>query len=252
MAMAGLPEDGPVELGSGKLPPGRRIIPEDAEPVAWVTDDVVPGPGRAWSALRDLHASTCLVPVLLDPLDSSRDFPFFFGGVDPGEIDRVDPAQILAERWPRDDQRAVTALKRGEGLAPAEDIRLPEAQLQAALDSLRPAHIGLVPARRPADVLAALGWVAFDDLADHPNGVWIGSVLRSWEDRFGAILLKIGPGARIRLLVERPPHTLDAALKIAAEHKAFADEHADPQAAMPGSVLAPILMDAPIWSFWWD
>jgi hypothetical protein len=157
MAMAGLPEDGPVELGSVKLPPGRRIIPEDAEPVAWVTDDVVPGPGQVWSALRGLHANTGLVPVLLDPLDNRRDFPFFFGGVDPGEIDRVDPAQVLVEGWPRDDQRAVTALKRGEGLAPTEDIRLPPAELRAALNSLRPTHIGLVPARRPADVRSGGG-----------------------------------------------------------------------------------------------
>jgi hypothetical protein len=251
MARARLPEDGQLRLGSVRLPSGRRIIPEGAEPVAWVTDDVIPEPGHVWSALRSLHADTGLVPVLLDPLDSSRDFPFFFGAVDPGQIDRVDPAQVLAKRWPRDDQRAVAALRRGEGLAPTIDIRLPPAELHAALDSLQPAHIGLVPARRQADVLAAVGWVAFDDLGDHPNGVWVGSILRSWEDRFGAFLLKIGPGPRIRLLVERPPRTLEAAPKIAAEHKVFADEHAD-RGAMPESVLAPLLVDAPIWSFWWD
>jgi hypothetical protein len=108
-----------------------------------------------------------------------------------------------------------------------------------------------VPAARSADVPAAVGWVAFDDLADHPNGVWIGSVLRSFEDRFGARLLKIGPGARIRLLVERPPRTIQAARKVAAEHKAFADEHAD-LGSVTVAMLAPVLMDSPVWAFWWD
>jgi hypothetical protein len=82
----------------------------------------------------------------------------------------------------------------------------------AALGWFQPAQIGLVPAARPADVPAAVGWVAFSDLMDQPNGVWIGSVLRSFERRFGARLVKIGPGAAIRLLVERPPRSLQAAL----------------------------------------
>lgn len=249
MTTARLPGEGEVRFGSVQLPPGRPIYPDDddGEPVAWVTDHVVSGPGRVWSALRDLHADTGLIPVLFDPRDSSRSF-HFMRVVDPGEIDHVDPAQVLAERWPEDGGMAPNGVA---DLAPAEDIKLPAANLHAVLDSLRPAHIGLVAAARPADVLAAVGWVAFDDLGDHPNGAWIGSVLRSFEDRFGAILLKIGPSAEIRLLVERPPRTLEAARKLAAEHKAFADEHAE-----LGSIgiprLATVLVDAPIWSFWWD
>jgi hypothetical protein len=100
-------------------------------------------------------------------------------------------------------------------------------------------------------VPAAVGWVAFSDLQDYPNGVWIGSVLRSFENRFGARLVKIGPGAEIRLLVERPPHTFDAALRIAAELRVFADE-------FPGlgttdvRQMAAGLVDTPGWTFWWD
>jgi hypothetical protein len=51
--------------------------------------------------------------------------------------------------------------------------------------------------------------------------VWIGSVLRSWEDRFSARLLNVGPGAEIRLLVERPPRTRGTAEKIAPPDREF-------------------------------
>jgi hypothetical protein len=72
--------------------------------------------------------------------------------------------------------------------------------------------------------LATTGWIAFDDPAYEDgirNAVWIGATLRSWETRFGARLLAIGPGAQIQLLVSRPPRAIDAAKKIAAEHSAY-------------------------------
>lgn len=39
----------------------------------------------------------------------------------------------------------------------------------------------------------------------------IAAVLRSWEDRFGAQLIQMGPDTTIKLLVERPPRTLENA-----------------------------------------
>jgi RNA:NAD 2'-phosphotransferase (TPT1/KptA family) len=48
-------------------------------------------------------------------------------------------------------------------------------------------------------------------------------VFRSREDRFGARLLEVG-FSDIRLLVSRPPKTLEAAQRMAAEHVAFSDE----------------------------
>jgi uncharacterized protein DUF4253 len=114
--------------------------------------------------------------------------------------------------------------------------------------------VAVAAARRPADVLATAGWTRFDDPAYDDgirNAVWIGAVLRSWENRFGARLLAIGPGAEIRLLVSRPPRTLEAAGKIAAEHSAFCDGCAG-QGLRTVREIAPVLVDAPIWTFWWD
>jgi len=140
------------------------------------------------------------------------------------------------------------------GLAPSSDSRLSDAERDRALAGLPPAHVGLVPADRPADVLAVAGWTAFDD-PSYPDGirnaVWIGAMLRSWADRFGARLLRIGPGAEITLLVERPPRTADAAARVAAEHCAFCDECAGLGLRTVPTVARAIL-GAPTWTFWWD
>jgi Domain of unknown function (DUF4253) len=140
------------------------------------------------------------------------------------------------------------------GLAPATDGSLSSSARMAALRSLRPARIGLVVAGRPADVLPTVGWTCFDDPAyedDIRNAVWIGAVLRSWENRFAARLLALGPGAVVKLLVQRPPRTLEAAQKIAVEHSAFCSECAG-QGLTSVREIAPVLIDAPIWTFWWD
>ena len=51
-------------------------------------------------------------------------------------------------------------------------------------------------------------------------------MLRSWEDRFGAWLSDIGD-VDLRLLVERPPRTLQAAQRLAAEQVVLADDCID-------------------------
>jgi Domain of unknown function (DUF4253) len=74
-------------------------------------------------------------------------------------------------------------------------------------------------------------------------------VLRSWEDRFGARLIDAGY-ADLRLLVERPPRTLHAAQRIAAEQVVLADECIE--ATKDILNIAVRLVNAPIWTFWWD
>jgi hypothetical protein len=111
---------------------------------------------------------------------------------------------------------------------------------------------GRWPCRPVADILALTEWQAFSDRGLEPNnGLWIGAVLRSWEDRFGARLLWIGPGAEIRLLVDRPPRTFEATAQVANEHWAFADEF-NGQGRTSIHDLAIALIEAPVWRFCWD
>lgn len=65
-----------------------------------------------------------------------------------------------------------------------------------------------------------------------------------------SLLEEVGSDATLQVLVERPPRSLDAARRVAAEHWAFADECAglglrDIQA------IAAHIVNAPIWIFWW-
>jgi hypothetical protein len=263
MATGTLPEEGELRLGAVMLPPGRRIVPPEGagEPVAWVTTQPVPDPGRVWSALSDAHLETGLVPVVLT--DGEKDDDFFFRhpcGV--AELDHLDAADMLQKLWEHgvsgdwdSDKMAATLApfsSQFPGLAPPEDSRLSMAQRQQILDSLPPAPIGLVPAGRPADVLPTVGWITFGELEEPmpANAVWIAAVLRSWEARFGARLLNVGPGAGIRLLAERPPRSAEAAERLAAEHFAFCDESAGRGLHdIPG--IAASLVDAPVWTCGW-
>ena len=145
------------------------------------------------------------------------------------------------------------------GLAPSGGAALTPAERQQALDVLLPemrltslpqpaARIGLVAADRPADVLPVIGWWGVANRGDEFL-LPLAAVLRSWEDRFGACLIDVG-SAEIRLLVERPPRTLAAAQRIAAEHYVLADRSGEgPQAV---SRIAASLVNAPIWALWWD
>ena len=230
MATDTLPDEGELRLGAVMLPPGRRIRPEGAgEPVAWVTTQPVPDPGLIWSALSDAHLETGLVPIVLTDGEKDEDF-FFSAPADLAELDHLDAASVL-----------------GMDLAPPEASKLSMAECQQILGALPPAPIGLVPARRPADVLPTVGWRTIDRF---PTSLPIAAVLRSWEARFGARLLDVGPGSQIRLLVERPPRSTEAAQRVAAEHLAFCDERAGQGHDIPG--VAASLVDAPVWTCWWD
>lgn len=201
--------------------------------MAWVTTEPVPDSGRAWSALWDAHEQTGLVPVLLTDSEKDENFFFYGGPADLTVPDDLDAAEVLAEllerRMPSDEEEdsdhmaAIRGPGSGQfpGLAPDEDTRLSMGQLHQVLRSLPAAPIGLVPARRAADVLPTVGWCGTDQFQ---TPLAIAAVLRSWEARFGSRLLTVGPGAQIRLLVERAPRTTEAGQAIAAEHLAFCDE----------------------------
>jgi hypothetical protein len=120
-------------------------------------------------------------------------------------------------------------------------------QIRAANRETPQARVGLVAAGRAADLLAVIGWGGLINYAE--SVLPLTAVLRSWEDRFGARLIDVGY-AGLRLFVERPPRTLEAAQRVAAEQVGLADDCIDGAREIPN--LAPRLVNAPIWTFWWD
>lgn len=100
------------------------------------------------------------------------------------------------------------------GLAPGQEQALIDAEMARALGWFGPARIGLVPASRPADVLALVGYNGTVNRYGTPEELSV--ALRSWEDRFGAALVEVG-FAHIRLLARRPPRTLRDAQAVAPD-----------------------------------
>jgi hypothetical protein len=137
--------------------------------------------------------------------------------------------------------------------AHAQDQELSGAELAAALGWFGPARIGLVPAARPADVLALVGYNGTVNGYGTPE--LLSAVLRSWEDRFGAVLVEVG-FAHIRLLARRPPRTLPDAQAVAAELYLMGDEFWPID--KPGTAekviggIAEHILRIPIWSLWLD
>jgi hypothetical protein len=278
MALSGLPEDGELRLGPVTLPAGKRIRADygSGDPVAWVTLQPVPDPGRVWAALSAAHQETGLVPILLagtggNARATSR--PWDNGEFDPPpdvtQLEHMDAGTVLREWWDgnayevldadwdeEEEDEGVVEMRAPfsrefPGLAPAEDTSLSRDQIQNVLASLRPARLGLVPANRPADVLPLIGWSGFVHGAD--GALPLAAVLRSWEDRFGARLLEVG-FAEIRLLVERPPRTAEAAQRLAAEQFVFCNECtlAGQAGLSDVSSITASLVNTPVWGFWWD
>jgi hypothetical protein len=266
-----LPEDGPALIADVQLPAGHRIygwdVADSSIPLAWVTDSPMAEAGYAWLALSGAHAETGLVPVLLSRApqmgeEVSGEAFMLGGGADVGLIDTKNAETILAQGWDTGQDILDSYLAEARapfglefpGLAEAEVDSLPEAALRAAVGTHQPAFLGLVAASRPADVPAAVGWTGFGvDSPASPEArcLEVAAVLRSWETRFGARPLRIGSDMILRVLVERPPSTFEAAIRVAAEHIAFGDEYGS-YSGQPISELAAELVGKPVWHFWWD
>lgn len=271
MVTADVPADGPVRLGSVQLPVGRRLSGwgEDA-PRLWAASEPVRDAGRVWQALTDMHPGTGLVPILLAFLDGGQegrpwDIGEFGPGCDLAAVDRLDAATVLAGQWAdsvpiaeelEDPELAAMIAPFGEqfpGPARGQDQPLTEVELARALGWFGTARIGLVPASRPADVLALVGYDGTVNRYGTPE--LLSAALRSWEDRFGAVLVEVG-FAHIRLLARRPPRTLPDAQAVAAELWTFCDEFwpidRPDTAVHEVETIARHILDIPIWSLWLD
>jgi hypothetical protein len=277
MSVVPVPDGDSVIVGETWLQPGRQVrarhaLPGPPVPVAWVTDHAQPQPGLHWASLADAAGSTGLQPILLAGLIGDTERPWdrgeFAAPEDPAVVGSFDVEAVLRDGWPAgegDEEDGAFAEEDPEwaadyrvqftpyedgfpGLAPPSIAAPDPRQLRLALGQLMPpARIGLVPAARPADVLVRLGW---QGAVNRGWSAALSAVLRSWEDRFGARLLEVG-FAEIRLLVSRPPQTLEAALPVAAEHRAFCDE-CGRMGLTQVSEIAGLLVGNPFWDFWWD
>ncbi|MGW0337228.1 DUF4253 domain-containing protein [Streptomyces sp. NPDC003011] len=246
------------------LPPGRLIDTTHEgpwhEPLLWCADQR-PAAGT-WTALHAAGRTVGLLPLLVDAGDSQ-------GGLKGWELmpDEVsypgdhDAEEVLSAFW---DAYAAHGPGSGPaeadwpGLAPAgvldadPDARAAEVaeSLLADGSSLKAPRCALVPARRSADIPAAIGW---SGPCNYENDVArLCSVLRSWEDRFGIRVVALTFG-RLTVSVAAPPATEAEAEALAAEHFAFCpDTVGRGDDTTLRAYAQRQLLHQPAWHFWWD
>ncbi|SDE68099.1 DUF4253 domain-containing protein [Auraticoccus monumenti] len=255
-----LPPDGPGTVAGVALPEGRRIHPHPTfararDNYAWITREPLDPPelDRLWRALAAAFSRTGLWPVLATGLDDGADRPWFDGELgerqDPG---LHDPAAVLAghtddgtlDEESQPDPRFVFT-----GLAPAvpgpcdPPVELPLHEPGT--------HLMLVPVARPADVPARLGWMGTVNTGLGPGE--LSAVLRSWEDRFGAVLLAIGFDT-LQLQAGRLPTEPAALDQVVSEHYALCGDVIDQGPAVDAyrETLPTLRPERHVWFFWWD
>jgi hypothetical protein len=227
----------------------------DSDVRGWITTDAVPDRETTWRRWARVFDRTGLWPLLVSDVQGR---PFRSGELAPSAIPE-DAATVLAAGW--DGCTPVlpdgTALPHPPwpGLAPGRGapdehgvVLQPEFALPVRGDLL------LVPARRPADALAQLGW--FGACNWSLGGAAIAGVLRSWEERFGAYVVGLG-FATLDVVVTRPPMTARQCDLLAYEHFAFCPDNFFPQTWPPAPPIShddysARLRRAATWRFWWD
>lgn len=267
-----LPVAGPLRLGGVDLGSGRPIVPErdhgvPRPPVVWMTDAQVPAAVAAWSSLAGRFPSTGLWPLLLDSLYDGSGRPWSSGELSPAsevDIDALDPLDVLERGWHGSLVPIRNPWAPGTGplaLFGPEFPGLTQNQPSSddgpvVSDPGGTSHLGLVSCRRPADAVAVAGWMGAINLREP---VEVSAVLRSWEDRFGAVLVGLG-FATVTLLINRPPTSDREALRVAAEVAAFCpDALWQPESQWPYSerdrtleALSREVVRKPVWRLWFD
>ena len=207
-----LPPDGTPTVAGVKLPKGSRC------PRYWASDGHVPNAHALAQRLAAAFPQTGLWPVIWENADDPDAYAWF--GDDPAEVAAVDPEDALRAIWAEyiDPAGSFPGLAAPSG-ATAPDAFAAFAASRSDYQAQTPMALLLVPVNRPADVITAIGTVA-TEVAPAPA---VNAIVRSWEERFGAVVTTLGPG-ELGLAVGDPPRSHAQARKLAAEQLAFAPE----------------------------
>ena len=244
---------GEVSLPEGILyAPGPEGGSRGDAPVLWVSQSPVPDIGQVWSRLAVSFAETGLWPFVVDATYGVPEFDDYLVDIPRGRHAEV--LAILRKGWNNSvgfdedfpDEQLAPFGKQFPGLADPTPGARPR-----SIDHIvatAQGHLGLVPLNRPADILDAVGWMGAVNYDGDPLDMT--TVLRSWEQRFDAYVVGLGPDT-INLAVGRPPVSIESALAIAAEHFAFCPDNID-QGVGTIQEYAESLVGEQQWPFWWD
>lgn len=238
-----IPRAGRPTVAGVKLPRGSRCTPA----TYWATEEDVAEAALLSSRLAAAFPDTGLWPMLWA---WNEDPDSYLGGSEDLEvIDASDAREVLRDAWESTPPNPEATAPFGcafPGLATAsvthESALASQDPFRVLADRPRDPwpypgrRLLLVPCNRPADATTVLGYESTG--IDAPR---IGAVLRSWEERFAAVPVELGPST-LTLVVGAPPTTFEQALGIAAEHHAVAPTE---DSGRPGAIhdLAGTLLD---------
>ena len=255
-----------MSVGTGGPVVPRQVDGCPLPPSIWVTDSVVPDAALVWSALAQQFPDTGLWPLRLHSLYDGSGRPWVSDELQPEPepaVDAIDAEEVLARGWRdclvpiRNPWPVGTGPLRPFGPDfPGLAGTLPASRRTAPSFPVGAAQLGLVSCRRPADAVALAGWTGAINVIEAAQ---VSAVLRSWEDRFGAILVGLS-FSTITVVVTRPPVTEDDVLHVAAEIAAFCpDALWQPDALWPSpprdatvESLGRMLARTPVWHLWFD
>ncbi|RCW38810.1 uncharacterized protein DUF4253 [Halopolyspora algeriensis] len=254
------------------LPPGELLGEQstrtnsaaEPEPLCWISDDPPSAPLVA--ALRADHSRSGLWPLLLCDDTEVYGERCTVGVVAPEPLEHIDrwqAHQVMTRIWDglcQADSELGPAYE-ADSLAPfdhscpgtaaagsllADPDILANQQIPRFIDD--ETRLALVPVQRGADVLTVLGWSGAANHVSRTAG--LSAMLRSWEERFGARVLRLGPD-RLDISVAAPPHDTEHAAAVAAEHWTFAPDRVMQES---GSIAAHAkeIRGRRSWSFWWE
>ena len=250
----------PVQRSGSRAPGGLALPAGRWHGSLWVSDGELTQPDRYGHCVA-AYERTGLWPVLIprDPrfADAGEDWVDDRARLPPAaaRIAGLSAGSVLRRWWPGDCCEGDCLRPFGAefpGLARpvhSRADRFANAGNTGILLATRGNYrLGLVSAARPADVPAALGWSGMAGATRDVAAV--SAVLRSWEDRFSAVLVTLEFDA-LELAVGAPPRAGGHALAVAAEHRAFCR---DSYAIQSGGLqhVAEQLMHRRTWRFWWD
>jgi Domain of unknown function (DUF4253) len=255
-----------------------KTVGIDIEPTLWFDSDqgpiydlVVDGAGahETWRKLREGGPALGCRPVLLGDEAMARELrarALYVTSLktvailnesrtlDPEDwfqdryLDEVDEAERRAaeDRTYWREQLAYSGPFRGLPQGPWPDVP-PAPTVSALVPTSADMHIALVPTLFDRQIPAFLRYGAYGSCPSAGEHV---ALLHYWEVRHGIALLGMA-GHRVEVEVTKPPRTRDEALELAREHYLYC-----PDLLLAGSntlqELAARLLDAPLWSFWWE
>ncbi|MET9445144.1 DUF4253 domain-containing protein [Streptomyces sp. NPDC006610] len=239
------------------LPPGMVLDETDDgpldEPLLWYAD--VRAESGGWALVEPARRTVGLLPVIVEAGDGHHgpdDWELAPGDMSyPGDHDADEVLAGLWEECAADGEEWPGTAAVVEGGADPDTVAARVAEvLLGDGGPLKDPRLALVPARRSADIPAAIGWTG--PVNHESDAGRLSAVLRSWEDRFGIRVVVLGFD-HLLVSVAAPPTTPEEAEAVAAEHFAFCPDnvwqgaHTDLRAYARHRVLGQ-----EAWHFWWD